>query len=181
MKKVGKRKMKKGQYKIQQMAFMMVGVAIFFIMVGLFWIILQRGDIQEKARELKEEKAVEISQGIMDSPEFTCSFSTGYCIDTDKVMVLQNMSTYDEYWPISSIKLAKFPAEEEIECDKDNYPNCTVFDVYRNENAYENKSINSVSSQSSYVALCRKERIDGYSSRVCELGRIIIGYEARYL
>ncbi len=163
---------RKGQFKIQQMAFMLVGLMIFFILVGLFWIILQRQSLYDEAIMLREREAIQIAQFMADSSEFNCQGNPGYCINTDKIMALDNVTSYDGYWPVDYVRLAQMhPADEEIRCTRANYPDCTVYDVY------ENEDVTSTSSMSSYVALCRYERVEGYATQICELGKIIIGYD----
>lgn len=166
----------KGQFKIQQMAFMLVGIVLFFILVGLFWVVIQKQNLYQKATDLREERAIKLSQFIADSPEFNCPHKPGYCVDTDKVMVLMNRTAYREYWPVSSIKIIEvYPAREGVECNFGNYPNCSTYNVY------ENEEINSSSSIGSYVSLCRKEKIDGYKQDICRLGKIVVGYEVQYV
>lgn len=165
---------KRSQFKIQQMAFMLLAVFLFFSMVLLLWAGLQSRNLREKATELERERAIEISGFISGAGEFACSGEEN-CIDTDKVIFLMKMENYREFWPVAYIKIRKLDGEsKEIECDKVNYPDCNIYKVYENKNiVYEG------SGEGSYVALCRYEVISGYPTRICELGRIIIGYEIK--
>ncbi len=161
----------KAQLKIQQMAFMLLGVVLFFLLVVLIWISLQSSKLSEQSTLLKQDQAVLLSQYVSDSTEFSCS-SKSYCIDTDKLMVLLNKSVYSNFWPVSYIKIRKvFPKQEqEKSCNVVNYPDCNTYNLFDN-----NKK--SSSSVGSYIALCRYEKNQDYVQQVCEIGKIIIGYE----
>lgn len=153
------------------MAFMLVAVVLFFILVGLFWLTLQYRNLQSQAGELERNKAALMAEFLSDSTEFSCG---SYCIDTDRLLVLQNNSVYREFWPVSYIRVRKiYPVQPEKECNIENYPDCNVFNVY------ENKNIESSSAIGSFVSLCRYERVGDYPLRVCDLGRILIGYELK--
>ena len=159
---------KLGQFKIQQMSFMLVAVVLFFILVALFWISVQYSGLKKQATETGKEQAVLIAGFVSNSQEFSCSREQGsYCIDTDKIMVLN--SSYN-LWPVSYIKIKKIGYEKETACNLKTYPNCTDFNFYESR-------MNSTSTASSFIALCRHERIYGYPKEICELGKIIIGYE----
>ena len=171
LRKKDKRTSKKGQFKIQQMAFMLLAVFLFFILAGLFWLALQSRNLQRQAVQLQEEQAILMAEFLSSASEFSCG---SYCIDTDKIMILMNRQAYQEFWPVSYIKIRKlYPKQDDKECNKGNYPNCNIYNIY------ENKEIKSDMSVGSFVALCRYEQVEGYPTRVCELGRFIIGYEAR--
>ena len=73
---------KKGQFKIQQMSFMLLGVVLFFLLVGLFWIILQSSGLREQATELGRQEAIMMAEFLSGSSEFGCSGDFGsYCVD----------------------------------------------------------------------------------------------------
>jgi len=168
------KKMKKAQFKIQQMAFMILAVFLFFILVALFWFAVQNRSLHKEAAFLEEEKAQIISDFLSSSSEFSCSYSS-YCIDTDKMMVLRGKLVYKEFWPVSFIKVRKtYPKqEEEKECDLNTYPDCNLYNIY------ENTKFKSQSSVDSFVGLCRYEKVSDYVTRKCELGKLIIGYEIK--
>jgi hypothetical protein len=174
MKKLGIKKDKKAQFKIQQMSFMLLAVVLFFILVSLFWLVIQYRNLHKQASQLEESKAVLTSEFLSDSTEFNCG-SQSYCIDTDKLMVLSKRSVYEGFWPVSYVKVRKvYPEQgEEKVCNKATYPNCNLFNVY------ENKKIMHKSSVGSFVALCRDEKVGGYIFKKCELGKLIIGYELK--
>lgn len=167
-------KMIKAQFKIQQMSFMLLAVFLFFILVALFWLSVQYRNLYKQATQLEESKSIEIAAFLSGITEFSCSSNIGTCIDTDKIIVFGNRKAYSEFWPVSYIKIRKIgEGTKEIICNKANYPDCNVFDVY------ENPKVTSKSSIDSFVALCRHERIEDYPARICELGKLIIGYEIK--
>jgi hypothetical protein len=165
---------KKSQFKIQQMSFMLLAVVLFFILVALFWLVLQYKNLHKIATQLEEEKAFMISGFLSDSSEFNCA-GESYCIDTDKIMVLAGKQVYRDFWPVAFIKIRKLGNEtKEKICNKANYPDCNVYNVYSNEKVkYNGTGIGS------FMALCRYEKVDDYTNRICDLGKIIIGYEIK--
>jgi len=168
-KKIAKSKL--SQFKIQQMAFMLLAVTLFFVLVALFWLSIQYKNINKQASELEQNKAVIMAGFLSGTSEFACSREMGsYCISTDKLIGLGNKTVYKDFWPVSFIKIRKISprSEKEIVCSKVNYPDCNIFEVYGSGNG---------SGEGSYVALCRYEQVEGYSQRICELGRMIIGYK----
>jgi hypothetical protein len=160
---------KKGQFKIQQTAFMLLALALFFILIFVFWISIKTQGMKTTATSLEEEKAILAVESIAGLTEFSCGKQ--YCIDSDKLMILKSMKDYADFWPANSIKIRKVYPEsnKEVECTLSNYPNC---------NSYTIKA-GGESSVGTFVALCRQERINGNSRQVCDLGRIAIGYDVK--
>src|SRR3989344_1257549 len=82
---------KKAQMKIQQMAFMIIAVMVFFGLVGLVIIAVVFSGYKDKATDLAQENAMLLVSKISNSPEFSCGYafgeSKGSCIDSDKVMI----------------------------------------------------------------------------------------------
>ncbi len=169
-------KSKRSQFKIQQMAFMLLAVFLFFILVSLFWLAIQYRNLSKEATELERERTSFLSEFLSGSSEFTCTRELGsYCIDTDKLLFFQERSVYDEFWSgIAFIRVEKLDRRQDKYCNKINYPDCNIYKVY------ENKNIKSYSSPpGSYVALCRYEVISDYATKICEMGKIVVGYETR--
>ncbi len=165
-------KSQKTQFKIQQMAFMLFAITLFFILVALFWLAIQQRNIINVAKEMRENQAVLLSKAIIGNSEFNCERELGsYCIDTDKIMVLKDKQAYKEFWPVSFIKIRKIypPLEKEVVCNKANYPDCNIFELFNH--SAEGSGVGS------FVALCRYDLVEGYPTRICELGKVIIGYE----
>jgi len=164
---------KSGQFKIQQMAFMLMGVVLFFILVGVFWLALKSSSLKKSAAGFEQEQAIALALSLADSPELACS-EGGQCIDFYKAMVLKNTRITEGLWPISSIDIRRvYPRTgnlgQPVECTVGNYPNCDIISI-KNSNP---KNGNAASS--SFVKLCRLEKnYEGYVYQKCELGEIIV-------
>ena len=159
--------MKKAQLKIQQMIFMLLAVVLFLIIAGLFYLSIRVQSIRERAYDLEAQEAVSAAMRLADSPEFTCGKAG--CVDADKLIVILERPEYSGFWPVDAIKIVKvFPSyEKEIICDKNNYPDCNVFNVWGTGE--------DVVYVSSFVSLCRKEEKNSFPYDKCELGKILIG------
>ncbi len=164
-------KSKRSQMKIQQMAFMLMAVFIFFILAGLFWLSIEYVQIHKQATQLEEERAIYAASFLASSAEFSCG---AYCIDTDRLLVLKDVQAYDKYnfWPYAYIEIRKIGNEAEILCTRGSYPDCNYYNVY-------NQGKKSTAGPRSYVALCRRERFEDELYTKCELGFLIIGYEVK--
>ena len=168
---------KKAQIKIQQTAFMLLAITVFFVLVGLFVLVFKIGSIKETATILEEDNAMLLVSRLANSPEFSCGNAFGTskvdCIDADKIMALKESSEkYKDFWGISNIEIRKiYPTDElNIECDSFTYPNCNIIQI---------KSGGLVGySVSNFVSLCRKESFEGSPYNKCELAKLIVSYES---
>lgn len=159
---------KHAQFKIQQTMFMILAVALFGILVFLFWTSVSLKNLHTLATNAEQDKAILMAQYISGMTELACS-NKQYCIDTDKLMVLKNLSVYKDFWPANGIKIRKvYPSTSEIECTMSNYPNCNIYTIKDSGN----------SSVGTFISLCRQEKAEGYR-RVCELGRIAVSYNIK--
>ena len=168
-------KNKKAQFKIQQTAFMLLGVVLFFILVGLFWLSLKSSGIKKSAANLEQEQAIALALSIAESPELSCSGNNaGQCVDFDKAMIIKNLKTFHTLWPISKLEVRRiYPSYADgnvmKECSTDSYSSCNILTII-DDNADNEKA-----SASSFVKLCRKEKnAEGYIYDKCELGEIIV-------
>lgn len=162
------RKNKKAQLKVQEMAFMLMAVVIFFIIAGLFFIVIKYREMYKTAGLFEREKVISTVAKLADTSEFSCG--RPFCIDTDKLIIMQDRQGYSGFWPVASLSVRKvFPKQEEKECTRSNYPDCNLFKIYDGGGDTETVS--------TYVSLCRKEQINGYWYEKCELGKIMAGLE----
>ena len=166
--------MVKAQAKIQQMAFMLIGVFFFFALVGVFLISFKLSSVKKDADLLDERNALLLVTKLAESPEFSCGESFGgkriNCVDFDKMFVLKgNINTYGNFWGVYNIEVMKLDSNPEIECTSNTYPNCNSLKIYeRYSQGFD---------YSTYVSLCRK---DSYNSDIydkCELAKLIVSYE----
>ena len=166
--------MVRAQLKIQQMAFVLIAVTLFFAMAGLFILAIQFSGLREGAEDLEKENAQKLAIKIANSPEFSCgqSYGTGKlnCIDADKAMVLKdNAAKYSDFWRVSNIEIWKvYPSSRDDWCDKSNYPNCNSIGILVDEHK---------GGYSSFVTLCRKELNAGDTYDHCDLARVIVSPE----
>ncbi|MGY4884964.1 MAG: hypothetical protein ACP5NZ_05285 [Nanobdellota archaeon] len=188
---------KKAQMKIQQMSFMIIAVFLFLAMVGMMVVTLRLNQLREDATKLQEENAMLLASKIANSPEFSCGDAysgESDCIDLDKVMMLKsNIVKYtwkgSNFWGITNIEIRRIYPEtiissSQIDCTYSNDPRCTIECTY--SNYPKCNYIKLVGGQdaakgigkSNYVALCRKENYNGETVDKCEMGEIIIKYEA---
>jgi len=167
---------RKGQMKIQQMAFMLMAVTLFFVLVGMFVLVVKFNGLKQSATNLEEENSLLLANKLANSPEFSCGDAFNYgetnCIDFDKVMALKsNIKKYEGFWDVASIEIRKiYPKETEKDCNSVNYPDCTLIKVY-------SKNVNKGPAASNFVSLCRKEKINEDFYDKCELAKIYVSYE----
>jgi hypothetical protein len=165
---------KSGQIKIQQMIFMIVAVFILFVIIGLIALSSKMSNLKKSATELERENALSLVSKLANSPEFYCGNSYGNqkssCVDFDKAMALKNkIEDYEKFWGVSNIEIRIIP-NENILCTDDNYPNCDTLKLISDE-----ITGNSVSN---FVSVCYKESNEGDIVNKCEIGQIIVSYEA---
>jgi len=88
------------------MAFMILAIFFFFVLVGLFFVGWQYMQLKQNVSRLQEEKALSALKVIADSTELNCEQSEDWCIDRDKLTAFTEYSNlYDKYWGIASIEL----------------------------------------------------------------------------
>ncbi|MBS3084767.1 hypothetical protein J4411_02540 [Candidatus Pacearchaeota archaeon] len=166
-------KPKKGQMKVQQMAFMMIGLAIFFILVGLFALSFILSGLKDSKALLDEQRATLLAGRLADSPEFSCAnaYGTGKsnCVDMDKVFALKNkIDDYSGFWGVLGIEIFRlYPYENQtLECDSSNYPYCGHITILKPKNLGTDNS--------AYVSLCRKEKNGNSFYNKCEIGELVV-------
>ena len=164
---------KKAQLKIQQMAFMLMAVTLFFVLVGIFVLVFRFSNLQESAELLEEKNAMLLVTKLANSPEFSCGDAFGKsrvnCVDSDKVMALkENIQKYSGFWGVSGIEIRKIYPEfiSEVVCDLDNYPDCNLIEVVSGSGI----------GTSNFVSLCRKDNFENNIYDKCELAKIIVSY-----
>ena len=128
-----------GQIKIQQMAFMLIAITVFFALVGMFFLTIEVSRIKNSSGDLEEKNALLLVTKLANSPEFSCgeSFGSGKvnCIDADKVMSLKKYTKdYSNFWGISNIQIRKiYPVNNGKECNSGNYPYCDIIKIKNGE------------------------------------------------
>jgi len=162
---------KKAQVKIQQMAFMIIGLTLFFVLVGLFVLSFGLSGLQESKDALDEERATLLVGKLSDAPEFLCGGAYGTrksnCIDMDKIFILkENIENYKNFWEVEGITILVLSSNSTLECNSNNYPECGRFIVLGDGKSGIDKS--------DFVSLCRKEKSENLIYDKCELGKLIV-------
>jgi hypothetical protein len=174
-----KRASKHGQFKIQQMAFMLIAVILFFALVGIFVVAFGLSEIKQTANLLEEQNAMLLVSKLANSPEFSCGEAYGgtriNCIDFDKVMMLkQDISKYKGFWGVNNIEIRKIlGSEPETPCNLTNYPNCNTLKLLENSSqGYD---------YSNFVSLCSKQKSPntGVVYDKCEMAKLIVRYKEK--
>jgi len=165
----------RGQLKIQQMAFMLMAITLFFVLVGLFVLKINLSELKQSAGTLEEKNALLLVTRLANSPEFSCDNSFGSkkvnCIDADKVMMLkQRIQNYDDFWGVENIEIRKlYPSSNKsVECTLDNYPGCEIIKIRGGQITPE---------YSNFVSLCRKESFEEKAEDKCEVAKIMVSYK----
>lgn len=166
-------KTKRAQVKIQQTAFMLVAVTLFFILVGIFVLVFWFSNLKESANLLEEKNAMLLVTKLANSPEFSCGEAFGpktNCIDSDKIMMLkENINKYEDFWGVSNIEIRKIYPESNKDslCTITNYPDCNIIRLKQGVSGF---------SAENFVSLCRKEAEENIYDK-CELAILIVSYE----
>jgi len=166
--------MVKSQFKIQQMAFMLLAVTLFFVLAGIFIFIFKFSDLKAAATELSEKNALLLVTRLANSPEFSCGEAFDYadiaCVDGDKIMALkQNQKEYKDFWGISNIEVRKILSNKTDECTIKNYPDCEFIKINN-----DNETGDFISN---FVILCQKDSFGGEVYDKCEISRLMISYK----
>ena len=168
---------KRGQMKIQQMAFMLIAVTLFFVFVGMFFLTFVFSDIKRSANLIEEKNALLLVSKLANSPEFSCGNSfDGFkanCIDSDKVMALKSYeSDYLGFWGVKKISVRKiYPSDSSAECNLGNYPECGEIKIL----GTSGEDVSGVG-VSNFVALCRKDNTEGIIDNKCEMAKVVVYY-----
>ena len=156
---------KRAQLKIQQMAFVLVAIIIFFAIVALLYFSISLSNLRKSASSLQEQEASELVRKLASTPEFSFTATDcSNCIDLDKLLLLKSRQSYKEFWNLDFLKIEKlYPKTEKLECEKANYPDCNEITII------DKKEFGSP--QKAFVSLCRWEQAKGGYTK-CGLGGI---------
>lgn len=168
-------KSKKGQMKIQQMIFMLLAIFLLFILVGMFFLSISLANLKETATQLGEKNALLLVSKLANSPELSCGNAFGSsrtnCIDFDKIMVLNNLKDYSNFWGLAKIEIRKiYPDAGNVLCTKENFPDCGIVKIV-------NKNVNTSAYTSNFVSLCRKDTDNKIIYDKCELALLMVSSE----
>jgi hypothetical protein len=165
---------KKADMQIQQMAFMLLFVFIFFTIAGLFVLMFYSKDIKSGYETQQINLAVSSLETIANMPELNCDSQRSFCLDEDKLLVFSsNAERYKDFWPVAYIKVRKvFPLpNQQIRCPSEN---CTYFDIF------DSNIQNCVIGRDTFVQICKKIVLpSGEVEEICEIGKIEVGVKLK--
>jgi len=168
---------KRAQMKIQQTAFLLIAVTLFFVLVGIFVLSFKMSDLKKSATLLEEKNAILLVSKLANSPEFSCGNAFGInrinCIDADKVMMLKKLSTtYRRFWGVNNIEIRKlYPESADRECTRETYPECNIINIWPRITGENYTAIDN------FVSLCKKESKNNQVYDKCELALLMVDYE----
>ena len=152
----------KGQLKIQEMAFVLVAIVIFFAIVAIFVVNFAFSGVKNSAQDVKEEQARQLVTTLAGSPEFRWSEDCSNCVDKDKLFTIKKDTRYTDFWKLDYLAVQTIYPTRTGECVSTNYPDCgTITLVKKTDNI-------GIPSQA-YIALC--SYVDG--KKQCDLATIM--------
>jgi hypothetical protein len=158
----------RGQLKIQQMAFMLMAVTLFFVLVALFYFGMKIAGLEKEKVDLEREKAIGLVSKIASTAEFNFD-DNALSVDADKLMILKSLGEYRGFWGVKGIIVRKLPLTSSVvECTNLNYPNCNTIKLFTNSNS---------GLAASYVSLCTKSVFEGRRYDNCELAILMLETE----
>lgn len=164
---------RRGQMKIMQMAFMIVAVFFFFVLVGLFFIGIQFKDVAGSAERLQREQAVSSLSVIADMPELSYDSGKAITLDEDKLRIMAGDfgDNYDEFWPVASVAVYKlWPVATELKLCPG--VDCNYYELYDNGQRSSKKP-------STFVSICKKVKESGFVYDRCVIGKLEVGVKIR--
>jgi len=143
-----------GQLKIQEMAFVLMALMIFFALVGLFFIKIRSAGLQNQAEDTKQEVAQRLVLVLANTPELAWG-GCANCLDLDKALMVRKYENkdkrYSELWKLDFLALEiLYPLQKEGECELGNYPDCNMLVLI-------NESKNFGTSAKSFVSVCKRD------------------------
>lgn len=150
----------KAQMKIQQMAFMIIAVFIFFALVAIFFLSWQTRSLKNDFGAMQKEQAISSIAVISDMPELNCDSKISLCLDEDKIKVMASnySQKYEDFWPVASVKVYRvYP--------KDQFEQIVVFDSGQTN----------IQEYSTFVSICKKLKSYGYVYDQCDIGKLSVG------
>ncbi|MBU0907416.1 MAG: hypothetical protein KKD18_02475 [Nanoarchaeota archaeon] len=122
---------KKAQMKIQQMAFMLVAIMIFFGMVAIIYFTIVVAKLQGTVDDLREQEAKELARQMAGTPELMFSktgFSESSAVDFDKALALKEQDVYKtKYWNLDFLMIERlYPPPDPTQewCNINNRETC---------------------------------------------------------
>ena len=149
-------KNKKADFKIQETAFMLIALILFFVLIFIFYSNFQLSKMYSERNQLLQERAITMLSKLQNMPEL----STGNGLDYDKIVAFRNLTKYDSLFSgILKIQVLKlYPEKETI----------TIIDNIKGKDYI---------SYSAYVPICQTEFQYEEAFEKCEIAKLIVFVE----
>lgn len=162
----------RGQLKVQEMAFVLVALMIFFALVALLYLSVRSSLLERQAVVSSDERALEAVRHLAGTSEFSWGECSG-CIDLDKTFVLKERiaknASLTRLWDYDYLALESiYPATAGGECTPVTYPACNRTTILKTETYGV--------AQSAFVTLCRW---DAQEQKICTLGKLYLSDRGR--
>jgi len=144
---------KKGQLKIQEMAFVLLALVVLAGIVFVFTIRLNANQLSSGLESINQQRALSLRDKIAALPELKCAKQT--CIDEDNANVIKNYDLDYLFQGLSGAKIIQI------------YPTSKEIVLYQS-----NKPTNQ--SYSTFVNLCRQEQSGSTFDYDCGLAMLLI-------
>ena len=155
-------KNKQAQLKIQQMAFVLVAIILFFALVSLVYFSIRMNSLKKTSASLEDQKVYELVQKLSGIPELRYS-GCASCIDMDKAILLKNRTTYQGFFGLDYLSFETlYPKKPIKECFIGNYPECNKLTLISQPNFG--------TTSDAFASLCHYDQ--QIKSIKCELGII---------
>lgn len=121
---------KKAQMKIQQTAFMLVAVMIFFAMIAIVYFTIVIAKLQDTVDDLREQEAKELARQMSGTPELIFSkqgFPESSTVDFDKAIALSEHDVFKrKYWNLDFLMIERIyrSPNQGVECNINNRETC---------------------------------------------------------
>lgn len=164
------KKNKRGQLKIQEMAFVLLAVVFLFALIFLFFVQFQISMVSQQARMIREEGTIALLDYVAAMPEFGCSgLEEIVCVDIDKLKAFNGTdpenirlrNNYEKLW--EGAKVLRVSVEKM-------YPGSGEYLVYQSD---EITFAEAAETYSTFIPVCEAS----FGSTLCEVGRIKITTE----
>ena len=156
----------RGQIKIQETAFVLVALVIFFALVSLLYLSFRIQAFKDTSADIREQEAQALVRKLAATPELRWECSG--CIDLDKAIVLKERlgknKSLEQLWDLEYLALETiYPEKQNKTCTLGIYPDCKSLVIMQKSEKYGKAA-------GAFVSLCRWETGRGYQK--CELGKI---------
>ncbi len=158
-------KSSKGQFKIQEMAFVLVALMILFALIAVIYVSLRVSSLRQGVEGQQDEQALLLARKLATTPELAWLATTcAHCIDTDKALMLKQHRNYNSFWDVDYLAIEWVVPALEGECTPQTYPSCKTITIINRSRG---------TPVSSFVALCRHEE-GAQGTMHCTLGKILV-------